>query len=44
MQEVALELMLTMVSQFLSSLDRAWQDSMRDPRDARDVDLDQAAH
>jgi hypothetical protein len=33
-----------MVSHFLSSLDHAWQHNTRDPRDALDVDLDQATH
>jgi hypothetical protein len=36
--------MLTMASHFLSSLDHAWQHSVRDPRDALDVDLNQAVH
>jgi hypothetical protein len=45
MFEVVLESMLTMVSShFFSSLDYVWQHSVRDPRDALDVDPDQAAH
>jgi hypothetical protein len=40
---VALELMLTMVSHFLSSFHHAWQHNVCDPLDALDVDLDQAA-
>jgi hypothetical protein len=35
--------MLTIASHFLSSLNHVWQHSVRDPRDALDVDLDQAA-
>ena len=41
---MALELVLTMASYFLSSLDHAWQHNVLDPRDALDVGLDQSAH
>ena len=41
---MTLELTLTMVSHFLSSLHHAWQHNVCDPLDGLDVDLDQAAH